>query len=166
MSNTLKIGLGGGCHWCTEAIFQSLIGVEKVDQGWICSESPNDGFSEAIVVHFCTETICLEKLIQVHLLTHASTSNHSMRTKYRSAVYYFDSLLSEQIKKIMAVLQTGFNEKIITKVLPYVEFKKNSEKYLNYYLRNPDAAFCKTHIHPKLQQLFKTHKQIIKENQS
>ena len=50
--NMKKIGFGGGCHWCTEAIFQALNGVESVEQGWISSLNPYDTFSEAVIVHF------------------------------------------------------------------------------------------------------------------
>ncbi len=90
MGNLEKIGFGGGCHWCTEAVFQSLKGVEKVEQGWIASEGEASTLSEAVIVHFDTSQISLVLLIEIHLLTHESTSEHSMRKKYRSAIYYFD----------------------------------------------------------------------------
>ena len=77
----VKIGFGGGCHWCTEAVFQSLIGVETVEQGYIASEDDMTSFSEAIIVHFNQEEITLKALIEIHLFTHKSTSNHSMRSK-------------------------------------------------------------------------------------
>jgi peptide-methionine (S)-S-oxide reductase len=86
-----KIAFGGGCHWCTEAVFQTLIGVEKVEQGWISSIEKNNTFSEAVIVHFNIEKIDLKTLIEVHLLTHKSTSNHSMIKKYRSSIYYFSN---------------------------------------------------------------------------
>src|SRR3954451_12716902 len=86
-----KIGFGGGCHWCTEAVFLSLKGVEQVEQGWIASQPPYDAFSEAVVVTYDPLVITLTDLITIHLHTHASTSNHSMRQKYRSAVYWFDA---------------------------------------------------------------------------
>jgi peptide-methionine (S)-S-oxide reductase len=77
-----KIGFGGGCHWCTEAYFQSLTGVDKVEQGWISSTAPDDTFSEAVIVYYNPAIIPLKILIAVHLHTHAATKNHSFRKKY------------------------------------------------------------------------------------
>jgi len=54
-----KIGFGGGCHWCTEAVFQHVEGVEKVEQGWIASVAPHDRLSEAVIVHFNTTKVKL-----------------------------------------------------------------------------------------------------------
>ena len=97
-----KIGFGGGCHWCTEGVFQSLIGVNHVDQGWISSEVPNDNYSEGVIVNFDPQVISLHVLVEIHLLTHSSTSNHSMRDKYRSAVYTYDQSQAENIHRIIA----------------------------------------------------------------
>ena len=85
--NFSKVGLGGGCHWCTEGIFESLIGIKAVKQGWIASIDNNAELSEAIEVSFDPSMISLQTLIEIHLHTHASTSNHTMRQKYRSAIY-------------------------------------------------------------------------------
>ena len=52
-----KIGLGGGCHWCTEAVFQSLKGVHLVEQGYIASEGIAASFSEAVIVHYNPDTV-------------------------------------------------------------------------------------------------------------
>ncbi|MBL4648343.1 MAG: peptide-methionine (S)-S-oxide reductase, partial [Aureispira sp.] len=111
-----KIGFGGGCHWCTESVFQSLIGVQKVDQGWIASVNENESFSEAVVVHFDSDLIDLEILIKIHLHTHSSTSSHPMRKKYRSAVYTFAETQFNSAVKIIASFQDAFENKLITKV--------------------------------------------------
>ena len=159
-----KIGLGGGCHWCTEGVFQSLIGVSHVDQGWIRSEGENDNFSEAVIVSFDPKVISLEVLIEIHTLTHASRSDHSMREKYRSAIYIYDDEQGEDVRQILAQLDKDPEEKIITKVLPFVEFKRNQEDLLNYYLTRPDAPFCKTYIEPKLEKLLASHRKFLVKN--
>lgn len=92
-----KVGLGGSCHWCTEAMFQALKGVHLVEQGWIASCAPHTAFSEAVVVHFNEAIISLEDLVRVHLHTHSCTANHSMRAKYRSAVYCFNQQQIQQV---------------------------------------------------------------------
>ncbi|QXP71288.1 peptide-methionine (S)-S-oxide reductase [Polaribacter sp. R2A056_3_33] len=148
-----KIAFGGGCHWCTEAVFQTLIGVEKVEQGWVASTDVNNTFSEAVIVHFNIEKIALKTLIEIHLLTHKSTSNHSMRTKYRSAIYYFSHQQKEESLKIIEDLQGNFKDNIITKILEFKNFKPSTEEFQNYYQSNPDKPFCKNYINPKLKLL-------------
>ncbi len=155
--STSKIGFGGGCHWCTEAVFQIIRGVKKVEQGWIASEVPNDTFSEAIVVHFDDASIDLAILIDIHLHTHSCTSLHSMRTKYRSAIYTFEDYQIDLSQKAIVASQDDFEKSIITKVLPFKAFRENKEEYQNYFSQNPDRPFCKTYIHPKLSFIKKNY---------
>ncbi|WP_297760349.1 peptide-methionine (S)-S-oxide reductase [uncultured Muriicola sp.] len=147
-----KIGLGGGCHWCTEAIFQSLLGVTKVEQGWISAREA-DTFSEAIIVHYEAEVIPLKVLVEIHLQTHSCTSDHSMRLKYRSAVYVFSKQQKKEVETMLVHLQPAFEKPLITKVLFLKEFKGNAEEYLSYYQRDPNKAFCRNVISPKLRIL-------------
>ena len=149
-----KIGFGGGCHWCTEAVFQSLMGVIKVEQGWISAEGAED-FHEAVILHFNPGFISLKELIEVHLYTHNSTSNHSMRTKYRSAVYTFNKLQQKDSANILGLLQKDFEDRLIIRVYGYKEFRMSPESSQNYYLKNPEKPFCKTYIDPKLQMLLR-----------
>jgi len=151
---TDKVGLGGGCHWCTEAVFQALKGVIKVKQGWISASEAKE-FSEAIFLHFDPEKISLKELIEVHLLTHKSTSDHSMRKKYRSAVYTFTEAQKMEADKILGLLQKDFQDTLITGVYSYKEFKMSPESFQNYYQKNPNKPFCKTYIDPKLQMLLR-----------
>jgi len=147
-----RIAFGGGCHWCTEAVFQRLIGVEKVAQGWVSSTEKNT-FSEAVVVYFDVEKINLKRLIEIHLNTHKSTSNHSMRDKYRSAVYYFSEHQKEESLLIIKELQLNFNAEIITQVLKFNDFKPSTVAFQNYYKKNPKKPFCEKYISPKLELL-------------
>ncbi|PZX59274.1 peptide-methionine (S)-S-oxide reductase [Algoriphagus ratkowskyi] len=160
--NSNVIGLGGGCHWCTEAIFQSLTGVVKVAQGWIASGGVNSSFSEAVLVTFDPEVISLETLLEIHLLTHSSTSTHSLRGKYRSAIYYQNLAQKKPMEVILENLRQ--TDKYITKILALKSFKLNEEKFLNYYQSRPDAPFCKTYISPKLSFLRKQFTSVVKSS--
>ena len=173
---TSIVGLGGGCHWCTEGIFQSLIGIQQVKQGWIApkedisvsypnrnqnsSRDQKQNYSEAIEVYFDPNVISLATLIEIHLYTHASTSNHSMRDKYRSAVYTYSEDQRIQANQILDSLKDNFEKPLITKVYPFDSFKPNEEKYRDYFYQAPDKPFCQRYIHPKLKLLlarFKIH---------
>jgi len=145
-----KIGFGGGCHWCTEAVFQALKGVVDVDQGFICSDAPADSWSEAVVVHYDPAVIDLFILMEVHSRTHAATKRHSMRSKYRSAIYAFDEDQAKTAASNLRSLQKEFDEPLVTEVLTFRDFKASDERFHDYYLSNPDRPFCKTYIDPKL----------------
>ena len=147
-----KIGFGGGCHWCTEAYFQSLKGVDKVEQGWISGNFPNDAFSEAVIVHYNPNEIPLNILIAIHLHTHAATKKHSLRGKYRSAVYLFNQEINE-IETSIAAHQSDFEQPIITQAILFKSFRLNNETQHNYYIKNKEGVFCERYISPKLKMI-------------
>lgn len=156
MDATLKkISFGGGCHWCTEAVFQQIAGVLKVEQGYVASKAKHAHYSEGVIVHYDRDKISLESLIEIHLHTHQSTSNHSMRNKYRSAIYCFDENDKIEALETLKNLRTDFEKEIITKVLPFISFKSSREEIQNYYLKGPDKPFCQNFISPKLELLKK-----------
>lgn len=155
LNSKLQIGFGGGCHWCTEAIFQHLNGVYKVEQGWIASNGDASSFSEAVIVHYDATIIPLKVLVEIHLHTHKSTSKHSMREKYRSGVYVYSEMQKNQVTSYIKELQVHFENPIITKVFPFEAFKASREQIQNYYKKNPNKPFCETFINPKLEVLLR-----------
>ena len=160
---TDTIAFGGGCHWCTEAVFKALKGVLKVDQGYIASTAPNESFSEGVIVSYKPNIISLEQLIEIHLHTHNSTSNHNFRTKYRSAMYYYREQQKNAFAKAKKELQVSFSKPIITKVLAFAEFKPSRESITDYYAKNPEAPFCSRYILPKLDFLSNTYNELLKD---
>lgn len=154
-----KIGFGGGCHWCTEAIFDALKGVRQVEQGWITSSRPNATTpSEAVIVHYDEKKISLDILTEIHLFTHNSTSNHTFRDKYRSAIYTFSDEQEVKTQNILKQMQKLFEKPLVTKVYPFDTFRLNEEQYLNYYKSNPEKPFCQVRIKPKLRILMKKYR--------
>jgi hypothetical protein len=110
------MGLGGGCHWCTEAVFQAPRGVSNVAQGFIRAPAPNEAWSEAVIVTFDPSEIDEKTLIDIHLRTHASTSPHKFRGKYRSAVYVFDDGQRLRAERDLHELQADFDEPLVNQV--------------------------------------------------
>ncbi|TXE19343.1 peptide methionine sulfoxide reductase [Psychroserpens burtonensis] len=155
------IGFGGGCHWCTEAVFQSLKGVVSVAQGYIASNHENSSFSEGVYIDYNPKTVNLQLLINVHLLTHKSTKNHSMRYKYRSAIYTFSQIQRTKVETILVELNKNKGDDYITEVLDIETFKASNEEITNYYYSNPEKPFCKTFINPKLTLLLKYYSDAV-----
>ena len=151
--NPVTIGFGGGCHWCTEAVFLALRGVLSVEQGFISSASPNDSFSEAVRLQFDNSIISQEVLIEIHLRTHSSTSTHKLRSRYRSAIYTTGTLQHQKAQATLGNLQQVFTKPLITQVLPLVEFRASAKQYHFYYENRKSESFCSRFIDPKLDML-------------
>lgn len=158
-----KLGLGGSCHWCTEAIFQSLKGVSQVQQGWLSTTTEPDVFYEGILLKFDKE-INLQTLIKIHLHSHSSTSQHALRARYLSAVYCFNDKQLKQAQSIISLSQVEFNKPLLTQAVQFADFKSSRDEILNYYYQNPNKPFCQTRITPKLKQLLKTFPEQIAED--
>ena len=148
-----RMGFGGGCHWCTEAVFQALRGVEKVEQGFIKSTPPDNEWSEAVIVHYDPDQTDLATLIDAHLHTHSATGEHELRNKYRSAIYTFTEPDSDKAREILRQAQARFDALLLTRVLPFTAFRPSEERYKNYYQSNPGRPFCQRYIEPKLERL-------------
>ena len=148
-----KIGFGGGCHWCTEGVFQALRGVAQVDQGFVQSDAPADSWSEGVIVTFDRSIIPVATLCEVHLRTHSAARARSPRDKYRSAIYIFDESQRHEAEQEIARFAEGFGKPAHTQVLPFRGFKPSDERYQNYYRTDPSRPFCRRFIDPKLDYI-------------
>ncbi len=145
-----KAGFGGGCHWCTEGVFQALRGVAQVDQGFVQSDAPADVWSEGVVITFDPSIIPLASLAEVHLRTHSATRARSPRSKYRSAIYIFEEDQRAEAEEAILRFAEASGRQAHTLVLPFRGFRASDERYRNYYRTDPDRPFCRRYIDPKL----------------
>lgn len=145
-----KIGFGGGCHWCTEGVFQALRGVGQVEQGFLQSEAPADTWAEGVIVTFDPSVIDLRTLSEVHLRTHSATRAGSPQSKYRSAIYVFEECQRHEAAQAIARLAEESTETVHTMVLSFAGFKASDARYQNYYRTDPSRPFCQRYIDPKL----------------
>ncbi len=142
-----------------------LDGVEDVRQGFIRSDPPNDSFSEAVEVTFDPNRITMDALVRVHLATHASTSAHSMRGKYRSAIYTSDQAAQDAANRAVAMAQDATGASFITTVLSHRGFKPSDPRFHNYYANDPSRPFCETYIDPKLARLRRDFAGLLKHSE-
>lgn len=173
-----KIILGGGCFWCTEAIFQRLKGVISVKSGYAGGEIPNPSYDEvcegntghveAIEIEFNPQEIELGTILEVFLHTHNPTirnqQGNDIGTQYQSTVFYFDEKQKEIVKKVIdKITKEGiYSKPIITDVKPYINFYEAEKYHQNYYNRNESAPYCSFIIAPKIQKLLKEYSHLTK----
>lgn len=158
---------GGGCFWCTEAIFQNLRGVLSVESGYTGGHKANPtyeevsggdtGHVEANKIEFDPGVISFRDLLEVFFAMHDPTAlnrqGNDVGTQYRSAIFYSSEEQKKQAEEFIAGAQKDFDSPIVTQLKPLGEFYKAENYHQNYYNQNPDKPYCRLVISPKLQKL-------------
>ncbi len=153
----MRLGFGGGCHWCTEAVFQSLIGVREVRQGWIASRAPHDAFSEAVLVTFDERRLPLRDIVAVHIDSHAATSRHTLRGKYRSAIYVERLADLRRVESVLSAMRRSTGLPIVTQPLWLEAFRESPPERRDYFLTRPEGPFCQRWIVPRLRKIARSY---------
>ncbi|HEX8609259.1 MAG TPA: bifunctional methionine sulfoxide reductase B/A protein [Pedobacter sp.] len=172
-----KATFGGGCFWCTEAIFEQLKGVLKVESGYsggkninptyreVCSGAT--GHAEVVQITFDPALISYDDLLRIHLSTHNPTLQNQQETdwgtQYRSIIFTHSDQQNDSAQKIIAELKPASNKEILTEVRPLDAFFKAENHHQNYYSSNPEKAYCETVINPKLEKLRALFKDKMKD---
>ena len=164
-----KATFGGGCFWCTEAVFLQLTGVESVVSGYAGGEQPNPtyqavcagqtGHAEVIQVTFDSSLISFTELLEVFFKTHDPTTlnrqGNDTGTQYRSVVFHHDDEQREITERVISELKqsNAFADPIVTEVSPLTEFFPAEGYHQNYYQLNSAQPYCSFVIAPKLDKL-------------
>ena len=176
MSEQTKTGLhlatfGSGCFWCTEAIFQNVDGVEKVESGYSGGKVKNPtykevcsgltGHAEVVQLTYDPKKVSFDELLEIFWKTHDPTTlnrqGNDEGTQYRSVIYYHDEQqkkLAEQYKQKLSDAG-AFDQPIVTEISPYSTFYKAEDYHQNYFNQNGDQPYCRFIIQPKVEK-FKT----------
>lgn len=168
------ITLGGGCFWCTEAVFQQVEGVISVTSGYSGGNIANPtyrevtsgltGHAEVVQIVYDKKLVKLEDILKVFFRTHNPTTLNrqgaDVGTQYRSVVFFHDETQHKVALEIKQKLneQAIWNDPIVTEIVPFKAFYKAEEYHQNYYNKNPNQGYCQFVIVPKLEkfnQLFK-----------
>ena len=178
MKNNVEPAIvGGGCFWCTEAVFQAIKGVEKVISGYSGGTVPGKptyreicsgltGHAEVIQITFDSNVISFEDIILVFMTTHDPTTLNQQGadrgTQYRSVIFYKDENQKKNSEKVIEQLANAFDNKIITEISPLTIFYEAEKEHQDFYKENSEQPYCNYVITPKLSKLRKLHADKLK----
>lgn len=162
---------GSGCFWCTEAVFLDVKGVASVASGYMGGKTKNPtyrdictgttGHAEVIQLTFDPALVTYEELLEIFWNTHDPTTlnrqGNDEGTQYRSVVFYHDEnqrTVALAYKKQLAEAKT-FKDPIVTEITKAAEFYKAEDYHQNYFAINPDQAYCRFVIRPKVEKFKK-----------
>ncbi len=164
--------LGGGCFWCTEAVFKELKGIEKVESGYSGGTVPNPsykqvctgrtGHAEVVQVAFDPNIISFGDILRIFFTVHDPTTLNrqgaDVGTQYRSIILYHNNeqkAVAEQVIKEITGEEI-WDGQIVTQVVPFEAFYKAEDYHQDYFENNPGQAYCQMVIAPKVRK-FREH---------
>ena len=169
--------VGGGCFWCTEAIFQAVKGVEKVVSGYSGGKAPGKptyreicsgltGHAEVVQVTFDANSISYKDLLTVFMTSHDPTTLNrqggDVGTQYRSVIYYHNDTQKEIAETVIENLSKYFDNLIVTEISPLKIFYEAEDYHQDYYENNKSQGYCSFVITPKLTKLRQMHADKLK----
>ena len=178
MSKNLKLAtFGGGCFWCTEAIFLEVNGIEKVVSGYSGGNAPGrptyrevcsglTGHAEVIQVTYDADVISYEDILVIFMTTHDPTQLNrqgaDVGTQYRSVIYYHDDAQKQIAEVVVQQLAAYFDDPIVTEISPLDIFYDAEDYHQDYYRNNTEQGYCSFVITPKIMKLRKLHADKLK----
>jgi len=163
--------LGGGCFWCTEAVFDDLIGVVDVVSGYsgghkenptyqeVCSETT--GHAEVVQIKFDPSVTTFKEILQVFFATHDPTTlnrqGNDVGKSYRSAIFYHSDEQKRTAKNLIAEIEEDdvFGAPVVTEVTEFTNFYPAEDYHQEYYAKNPNQGYCAAVVGPKVAKFRK-----------
>jgi len=174
-----KATLGGGCFWCTEAVYLELKGVIEVKPGYSGGHVKNPtykevctgttGHAEVVQITFDPEVVSFSQILEVFFMTHDPTTlnrqGNDVGTQYRSVVFFHSEKQKEVAEKVIQLFndEKVYDKPIVTEVSPFDKFYIAEDYHINYYARNKSQGYCQFVVAPKVEKFRKVFKDQLKE---
>jgi peptide-methionine (S)-S-oxide reductase len=169
---------GGGCFWCTEAVFDDLKGVETVESGYSGGARPNPtyaqvcsgatGHAEVIQVTFDPRVISFKQILEVFFTVHDPTTLNrqgaDVGTQYRSVIFYHDEeqkRIAEQLIKELDEAKV-WNGAIVTELAPFEAFYVAEDYHQEYFRLNGEQPYCRMVVAPKVAKFREHYREQLK----
>ncbi|WP_296311668.1 peptide-methionine (S)-S-oxide reductase MsrA [Winogradskyella sp. UBA3174] len=171
--------VGGGCFWCTEAVFEEVKGVERVVSGYSGGNVPGrptyreigsglTGHAEVVQVSYDANVISYEDILVIFMTTHDPTTLNKQGadrgTQYRSVIFYHNDKQAEIAELVLNELAQYYENPIVTELSAAPLFYEAEKEHQDFYKNNPGYGYCSFVIDPKLAKLRKLHYDKLKNN--
>lgn len=170
---------GGGCFWCTEAVFDLTEGVYAAVSGYAGGATVNPtyeavctgktGHAEVVQVEYDPSVISYEKLLEIFFRTHDPTTLNQqgadVGTQYRSVIYYHDDEQKQIAERVKTALKASgaYSKPIVTEISPIETFYPAEEYHQEYFAKNPNQGYCRMVVGPKVAKYRKAFADLVKE---
>ena len=164
------ITLGGGCFWCTEAVYEHVDGVTAVESGYcngriaqpsyeqVCSGAT--GCVEVIRVSFEADRISLRDVLEIFFVVHDATTlnrqGNDVGTQYRSGVYFHEPAQQAVAREVMDEVNAQLGGRLVTELLPLADYSRAEDYHQHYYANHPEQGYCAMVAAPKIEKFRKT----------
>jgi peptide-methionine (S)-S-oxide reductase len=180
MSDSLQsITLGGGCFWCTEAVFVGVKGVLDVESGYCNGQAiqpsyaqvctGNTGHNEVVKLVFDPAQISVREILEIFFVIHDPTTlnqqGHDRGSQYRSGIYYSAPEHEVAARAIIQELtESGiFKQPLVTEVLPLANYWPAEDYHQDFFENNPGQGYCMAVAAPKVEKFRKTFARLVKD---
>jgi peptide-methionine (S)-S-oxide reductase len=173
-----KATLGGGCFWCTEAVYQQLKGVVSVSPGYSGGHVKNPtyeevcqgttGHAEVVQIIFNPSEVSFDEILEVFFEVHDPTTLNrqgaDVGTQYRSVIFYHSEEQKQAAIKAIENLNISklLPKPVVTEVTPFTQFYEAEGYHKNYFNRNQNQPYCRMVVSPKVQKFQKLFKEQLK----
>ncbi len=168
--------LGGGCFWCLEAIYQDVVGVEKVVSGYAGGTAVNPtyeevcygrtGHAEVVQITYDPKIISYEELLfifwRIHDPTTPNRQGNDVGTQYRSIILTHDETQRQIAEKSMAEAAALYSNPIVTEIVPLEIFYPAETYHQNYFNQHRSQPYCRAVIDPKVRKFRKSFQDKLK----
>jgi peptide-methionine (S)-S-oxide reductase len=159
--------IGGGCFWCTEAVFEKVDGVKEAISGYAGGKNPNPtykeictgltGHAEVIKILFDPAKISFREILEIfgdaHDPTTLNRQGADVGTQYRSTIMYLNESQKQVAEKWKIQLNAKLQDPVVTEIVPAPKFYEAEKYHQDYYQKNPNQGYCNFVIRPKLKKL-------------
>lgn len=168
--------LGGGCFWCTEAVYLEVRGVTKVESGYTGGRQPNPtyeqvcsgdtGHAEVVKLEFDPSIVSYRDLLEIFFTIHDPTTlnrqGNDVGTQYRSVIYYQSPQQEATARQVIAEMANVWDAPIVTELAPAETYYRAEDYHQNYFAQHPLQGYCAFVVAPKVAKFRKTYTNRLK----